>query len=87
MIAGGVVRYTAGLLLTVVISSTEAEFMEAAIIGRMVVYCRRIMWDLGIPQCAATVGYEDNNACASMAMAQKPTPRMRHIDTIYHVLY
>ena len=45
-----------------------------------------LLWDLGVPQCAATIGYEDNDACASMAMAQKPTTRTRHIDIKYHVL-
>ena len=44
------------------------------------------MWDLGIPQCAATIGYEDNDACTSMAMAEKPSPRTRHIDIKYHVI-
>jgi hypothetical protein len=86
MIAGGAVGWKANLLPTVAMSSTEAEFMEAAIIGRMMLFCRSIMWDLGIPQCAATVGYEDNDACTSMAMAEKPTPRTRHIDVKYHVI-
>ena len=86
MIAGGAVAWKANLIPTVAMSSTEAEFMEAAIIGRMMLFCRSVMWDLGIPQCAATVGYEDNDACTSMAMAQKPTPRTRHIDIKYHVI-
>jgi hypothetical protein len=86
MLAGGAVGYKANLLPTVAMSSTEAEFMEAAVMGRMMLYCRSVMWDLGIPQCAATIGYEDNDACTSMAMAQKPTPRTRHIDIKYHVI-
>ena len=60
--------------------------MEAAVMGRMMLYCRSVLWDLGVPQCAATVGYEDNDACTFMAMAQKPTPRIRHIDIKYHAL-
>ena len=44
------------------------------------------MWDLGIPQDAATILYEDNDACTVMANAQKPTPRTLHIDTKYNVL-
>jgi hypothetical protein len=80
MLAGGVVGYKANLLWTVAMSSTEAEFMEAAVMGRMMLYCRSVMWDLGVPQCAATIGYKDNDACTSMTMAQKLTPRTRHID-------
>jgi hypothetical protein len=86
MLAGGVVGYKAGLLPTVAMSSTESEFMEAAVMGRMFLYCRSVMWDMGVPQCAATVAYEDNDACTMMAQAQKPTARARHIDVKYHVL-
>ena len=75
MLAGGAVGYKASLMPTVAMSSTEAEFMEAAIVGRMVLYCRSVMWDLGLPlpQYAATIGYEDNGACTLMALAQKLT--------------
>ena len=30
--------------------------------------------------------YEDNDACTAMAMAQKPTPHMRHMDIKYYAL-
>ena len=52
----------------------------------MYLYCQSIMWDLGVPQCSATIAYEDNDACTMMAQAQKPTPRARHIDIKYHVI-
>ena len=73
MVTGGAVGYKAGLLPTVVMSSTEAEYMEAAVMGRMYLYCRSVMWDLGIPQCSATIVYEDNDACTMMAQAQAQT--------------
>jgi hypothetical protein len=44
---------------------------------------RSILWDLGIPQEAATVLYEDNDACTVMGNVQKPTPCMCHIDIKY----
>jgi hypothetical protein len=37
-------------------------------------------------RAAASILYEDNNACIAMAMVQKPTPRMRHMDTKFHAL-
>ena len=40
----------------------------------------------GSPQCTATINYEGNNACASMVMAKKTTPRTRHIDIKYHFI-
>ena len=57
--------------------------MAAYDTGKMILYVRSILWDLGIPQEAATVLYEDNDACTAMGNAQKPTPRTRHIDIKY----
>ena len=87
MVAGGAVGYKAGVLPTVAMSSTEAEYMEAAVMGRLYAYCRSVIWDLGVPQCSAAIAYEDNDACTMMAQAQKPTPRAHHIDIKYHVIY
>jgi hypothetical protein len=52
----------------------------------MCLFVRSILWDLDIPQKAATIAYEDNDGCTSMANAQKPTPRTRHIDIKYFTL-
>ena len=49
--------------------------MAATDVGRMCLYVRSILWDLDIPQEAATVAYEDNDGCTAMANAQKPTSR------------
>ena len=85
-LAGGSVAYKTNLMKTIAQSSTEGEYMEAADIGKMALFVRSIMWDLGIPQCSATVLYEDNDAATAMANAQKPTPRCRHMDIKYKVL-
>ena len=85
-LAGGVVGYKAGLLPTVAMSSTEAAFVEAVVMGGIFLYCRSVLWDMGVPQCAATVAYEDTDACTMMTQAQKSTPWARHIDIKYHVL-
>ena len=44
------------------------------------------MWDLGIPQQAASILYEDNDAATAMANAQKPTTRTRHMDIRFFAL-
>jgi hypothetical protein len=49
----------------------------------MILFVRSVMWDLEIPQEAATVMYEDNDACTAMGNAQKPTTRTRHMDIKY----
>ena len=79
IVAGGTVGYKAGLLPTVAMSSTEAEYMETVVMGRMYLYCRSVMWDLGIPQSAASIAYEDTDACTTMANSPKPTPCTCHI--------
>eukprot|EP00970_Alexandrium_tamarense_P016383 scaffold6418_cov269-Alexandrium_tamarense.AAC.1 len=67
-------------------SSTEAEFMAASDGGKMSLYIRSVLYDLGIPQWAAHELYEDNDACNAMANAGKPTTRTRHMDIRYHAL-
>ncbi len=41
------------------------------------------MWDLGIPQEAATLLYEDNDACTAMGNAQKSTTQTHQMDIKY----
>jgi hypothetical protein len=54
--------------------------------GKMVLFLRSILYDLGIPQQAASIIYEDNDGCTAMANAQKPTTRTRHMDIKYFAL-
>ena len=68
-LAGGTVGFKTKLQPTMADSSTAAEFMGASDFGKILLFIRSVMWDLGVPQCAATVLYEDNDACTSMAMA------------------
>ncbi len=60
--------------------------MAAYNVGRMCLFICSILWDLNIPQEAATLAYKDNDGCTSMGNAQKPTPRTRHIDITYFAL-
>jgi hypothetical protein len=52
----------------------------------MILFVRSVLWDLDIPQEAATFLYKDNNACMAMANAQKSTPCTRHMDIKYFSL-
>ncbi len=60
--------------------------MAACDVGRMSLFIRSIIWDLDIPQEAATIAYEDNDGCTAMGNAQKPTARTRHNDIKYFAL-
>ena len=54
--------------------------------GKIILFVRSILWDLDIPQEAATVLYEDNDAYTAMGNVQKPTPCTRHIDIKYFAI-
>ena len=54
--------------------------MGASDFGKILLYVRSVLWDLGAPQHVASVLYGDNDVCTAMAMAQKPTLRPRHMD-------
>ncbi len=82
-LAGGTIAYKCKFQPTVAGSSTKAEFMSAYDTGKMILFVRSVLWDLGIPQEAATVLSEDNDACTAMGNAQKPTARTRHMDIKY----
>jgi len=82
-LADGTIAYKCKFQPTVAGSSTEAEFKMAYDTGKMILFMRSVLWDLYIPQQAATVLYEDNEACTAMGNAQKPTTRTRHIDIKY----
>jgi hypothetical protein len=57
-LTGGTIAYKTKLQPTVALSSTEAEFMTACDAGKMILFVRSIMWDLGILQQAASILYE-----------------------------
>jgi hypothetical protein len=61
------------------LSTTEAKFMVACKVGRISLFVCSVLWDLKVPQKAATLAYEDNNGCTAMGNVQKPTARMQYI--------
>ena len=60
---------------------TEAEFTAACEAGKMILYLRTILDEMGIDQQEATILFEDNQGALLMANAQQPTRRTRHLDT------
>lgn len=80
MLAGGVVAYKSKRQEVIALSTTEAEFVAACDAGKVILFFRSILEDLGIPQDHATVLYEDNMGALLMANAKQPTRRTRHMD-------
>jgi hypothetical protein len=73
MYAGGAVGYKCKYQDVIAHSSTEAEFTAACDAGKLILFFRSILEDLGMEQQNATVLYKDNNGALMMANAQQPT--------------
>jgi hypothetical protein len=82
-LTGDTIAYKSKFHPTVAGLSTKAKFVAAYDTGKMILFVRSILWDLDIPQEAATVLFEDNDACTAMGNAQKPTPCTQHMDIKY----
>ncbi len=80
MVAGCAVGYKTKFQKAVALSSTEAEWAAACEIGKMILYFRSLLEDLGQPQHTATTLYEDNRGVLFMANQQQTSNRTRHID-------
>lgn len=85
-LAGATIAYKTRMQKTIATSSTESELMAAYDLGKIMLYVRSVLWDLDVPQEAATHIYEDNDACTIIANAQKASDRTRHMDIKYKVL-
>jgi hypothetical protein len=61
--------------------------MAAYNTGKIILFIQSVLWDLQVPQEAATVLFEDNGRGTAMGNAQKPTTCTRHMDIKYFSLY
>lgn len=73
-LADGTIAYKYCLQPTVSLYSTEAKFMAANDLGKMHLFFCSVLWDISIPQHAASEMYEDNDACTAK------TPHTHHMD-------
>jgi hypothetical protein len=70
----------------VALSSMEAEYVEASRAGQDVLWFRRLLADLGMPQTKPTLVYEDNQAAISFSKNHTCHDRSKHIDIRHHWL-
>jgi hypothetical protein len=61
--------------------------MAACNVGCMSLFVCSILWDLNVPQEAATIMYEDNDGYTAMGNAQKPMTRTRHINIKWDIIH
>ena len=85
-LGGAAIVYKTVLQHTIALSSTEAEFYALTEAGKMVLYVRFVLEDLGMIQKHPTTIYEDNRGCLQMTQDIKPTKRTRHVETWYFAI-
>jgi hypothetical protein len=73
MFAGGAIGYKSKFQPVIAHSSTEAEFVAACDMAKMILFFRSLLEDVGIAQQDATILFEDNNGALMMANAKQPT--------------
>jgi hypothetical protein len=78
-LGGAVIAWKTRVQPTVSLSTAESEFLAASGSGRLALFIRAVMADLGQSQLQATTIYEDNDACIKLADSSAPTRQMRHI--------
>jgi hypothetical protein len=61
-------------------SSTEAEFTNMADAGKVALYLRYILEEIGIIMDKPTPNLADNQGAVRLANAHQPTRRMRHVE-------
>ena len=86
LLSGAAVLYSTKYQKAVELSSTEAEFVSASDTGKMALYMRSLLTDLGITQSSPTQLLIDNTGAVFMVDAQAPTRRTRHVDIRYFAL-
>jgi hypothetical protein len=79
-LAGAAIAWKTQVQPTVLLSTTEAEFLAACDAGRMVLYLRSVLAELGYEQEHATTLFEDYRGAVLMSQASQPTQQTRHID-------
>ena len=86
LLSGVAVIYKTRYQKSIALSSTEAEFVSASETGKMILYIRSLLQDLGYPTPDLTVLNIDNTGATFMIGAQAPTRRTRHIDIRYFAI-
>lgn len=71
---------------TVALSSTEAEYIAAALASQELLWLRQLLIDLDIPCTEATTIFEDNQGCIKLVCVGKMNARNKHIDIRHHHL-
>eukprot|EP00953_Heterococcus_sp_UTEX-ZZ885_P039071 20043-Heterococcus_DN1.PRE.3 len=85
-LSGCVISWQSRQQKSVALSTTEAEYMAACAASQEVVYMRRLLAGIGMPQTEPTIIFEDNQGCIGLANNPILHARTKHIDIRYHFI-
>ena len=79
-LAGAAIAYASKRQPCVAMSSTEAEIIAAITVATEIVYYRRLLAEMGLPQVEPTRLGVDNSGAVELSRDQKSCHRSRHVD-------
>jgi hypothetical protein len=85
-LGGSTISWSSKKQGTVALSSTEAEYIAAALASQELIWLRQLLTDLDIPCTGATTIFEDNQGCIKLVCVGKMNARTKHIDIRHHHL-
>ena len=86
LLAGGAISWSSKKQSSVVLSSTEAEYIAGAHAAKKLVWLRRLLNELSLRTDAATILLMDNQSAMAIARNLEFHDRTKHIDMRYHFL-
>ena len=85
-LGGSLISWRTRLQKRVAQSTAEAEYREASMATRQIVWLRRLLRELEIPQEKSTVIHEDNRACIKMIENPIISERNKHVEIDCHFI-
>jgi hypothetical protein len=76
---GAVVEYWSRKQASVALSSTEAELVSVSVVAQSIIFIRRVLQEMGLPQDQPTVIMEDNQAVLAIVQRAYPSSKLKHV--------
>ncbi len=83
---GSAISWSSKKQTSVALSSTEAEYVSAALASQEAVWLRQLLQDIGVHTTEPTTLYEDNQGCIKISNNDGVSVRTKHIDIKHHHL-
>jgi hypothetical protein len=86
MLGGGAIAWSSRKQSTVVLSSTEAEYIAATHATRLAIWLRQLLDGLQIPQERPMTLYGDNQSAIALSRDPRFHARTKHVDIQHHFI-